>query len=163
MGYTHHWKFRDGIAPVDFENGAEKFANAARLGAELCDKVREMGIKICGGDGHRNPTFSREKVVFNGSAEDGEDYETFSVYPNDGEFDFCKTNERPYNLLVCLMLLAFKHYFGDDFTYGSDGITKEAYENRASNEYWKQIGFEPKGMSEDWELAHKVWGEVVGE
>ena len=163
MGYTQHWKFRDGIAPANFENGVEKFANAAYLGVKLCDKVREMGIKICGGDGYGNPAFSRGKVVFNGSAEDGESYETFSIVPTDGEYDFCKTNEKPYNLLVCLMLIAFKHYFGTDFTYWSDGITKEDYENRANNEYWMRIGFEPKGASKDWELAYKVWGEVVGE
>lgn len=163
MGYTHYWNFRGENAPVNFENGAEKFAKAAHLGVKLCDKVRERGIEICGGDGNGNPAFGRGKVVFNGSAEKGESCETFSVYPNDGVWDFCKTGEKPYDLLVCLMLLAFKHFFGDDFEYRSDGITKEAYENRENNAYWKQIGFVPKGVDKGWATAYEVWEEVKKE
>ncbi len=163
MGYSHYWKFREEKAPVEFENGAEKFANAAYLGVKLCNKVREMGIEICGGDGHFTPAFSKGKVVFNGSADKGEAYETFSVRPDDGMWDFCKTEEKPYDLLVCLMLLAFKHFFKDDFEYTSDGITREAYENRDKNEYWKQIGFVPKGVDKGWAKAYEVWEEVKRE
>lgn len=163
MGYTHHWKFRDDTAPAEFKNGAEKFEKAAYLGVKLCDKVRSRGIEICGGNGYGNPAFSRGKVVFNGSAEKGEDYETFAMEPNDGIYNFCKTEYRPYDLLVCLMLLAFKHFFGEDFIYWSDGITREAYENRESNAYWKKIGFVPKGIDEGWATAYEVWEEVKRE
>ena len=163
MGYSHYWKFKGENAPVDFKDGAEKFTKAANLGARLCDKVREMGIEICGGDGHSTPTFNERKIVFNGCADKGEAYETFSVCSNDGMWDFCKTGEKPYDLLVCLMLLAFKHFFKEDFEYSSDGITREAYENRDKNEYWKQIGFVPKGVDEGWAKAYEVWEEVKKE
>jgi hypothetical protein len=163
MGYTQHWKFRDDIAPAEFENGADKFEKAAHLGVKLCDKVRSLGIEICGGDGYGNPAFSRGKVVFNGSAEKREDYETFAMAPNDGVYNFCKTSEKPYDLLVCLMLLAFKHFFGEDFIYWSDGITKEDYDNRESNTYWKKIGFVPKGVDKGWQKAYEVWEEVKRE
>lgn len=164
MGYTHYWNFREEKAPVEFENGAEKFAKAAFLGVKLCDKVRERGIEICdGAGGPFRPAFSNSKVVFNGCADKGEACETFSVQSNDGSWDFCKTEEKPYDLLVCLMLLAFKHFFGDDFEYRSDGITKEAYENRENNAYWKQIGFVPKGVDKGWATAYEVWEEVKKE
>ena len=163
MGYSHYWKFREEKAPVEFENGAEKFAKAAQIGARLCGKVRSMGIEICGGDGHSTPVFSEGKVVFNGCADKGESYETFSIHSNDGMWDFCKTGEKPYDLLVCLMLLAFKHFFKDNFEYTSDGITREAYENRDKNEYWKQIKFVPKGVDEGWAKAYEVWEEVKRE
>ena len=162
MGYTHHWKFRNGIAPMDFENGAEKFAKAAYLGVKLCDKVRERGIEICGGDGHFAPAFSRGKVVFNGNAEKNEDYETFAITPDDGEYNFCKTEFRPYDLLVCLMLLDFKHFFGEDFIYWSDGVTRESIKDPKNLAYWERIGYTPK-IEEDWETAYEIWEEVERE
>lgn len=163
MGYSHYWKFREEKAPVEFENGAEKFTKAAQIGARLCDKVRSMGIEICGGDGHSTPVFSEGKVVFNGCADKGESCETFSIHSNDGMWDFCKTGEKPYDLLVCLMLLAFKHFFGDDFTYSSDGITKEKLQDAECQAYWKKIGFVPKGVDEGWAKAYEVWEEVKRE
>lgn len=160
MGYTHYWKFNGEKAPVDFKDGAEKFAKAANLGARLCDKVREMGIEICGGDGHSTPTFSEGKIVFNGCADKGEACETFSIHSNDGSWDFCKTEEKPYDLLVCLMLLAFKHFFGEDFTYNSDGINKLKLMDAEYQAYWKKIGFVPNGVDRGWAKAYEVWEEV---
>lgn len=164
MGYTQHWRFRDDIAPAEFENGAEKFAKAAQIGVKLCDKVRSMGIEICdGAGGPFRPAFSSGKIVFNGDASKGEDCETFEMRPNDGGYNFCKTNEQPYDLLVCLMLLAFKHFFGEDFTYRSDGITKEKLQDAEYQAYWKKIGFVPKGVDKTWETAYEVWDEVKKE
>lgn len=163
MGYSHYWKFREEKAPVEFENGAEKFTKAAQIGARLCDKVRSMGIEICGGDGHSTPVFSEGKVVFNGCADKGESCETFSIHSNDGMWDFCKTGEKPYDLLVCLMLLAFKYFFKDDFTYSSDGITKEKLQDAEYQAYWKKIGFVPKGVDKGWAKAYEVWEEVKRE
>ena len=163
MGYTHHWKFRDEIAPENLENGNERFAQAAYLGVKLCDKVRSMGISICdGAGGPFRPAFSRGKVVFNGDASKDENYETFEMRPDDGGYNFCKTEYRPYDLLVCLMLLAFKHFFGDDFIYWSDGVTKEKMVDPEYLAYWKQIGYTPK-IDEGWETAYKVWEEVKAE
>lgn len=149
MGYSHYWRFKGEKAPVEFENGAEKFTKAAQIGARLCDKVRSMGIEICGGDGHSTPVFSEGKVVFNGCADKGESCETFSIHSNDGMWDFCKTGEKPYDLLVCLMLLAFKHFFGDDFEYSSDGFNK--------------VGFGPERVDNGWVKAYEVWREVKKE
>lgn len=163
MGYTHYWKFKNDVAPKDIEGGKEKFAKASAIITKALSKVRGMNIEICNGVGEGLPKISDKLIYFNGSKAKDEDCETFCIDINDGSWDFCKTCHKPYNLLVCLALLAFKWAFGEDFTYTTDGITKEAYENRESNAYWKQIGFAPEGPSEDWAAAYKVWEEVSKE
>ena len=158
MGYTHYWEFKDNIAPKDFKDGENKFARAAELIRKAYNKVTEMGIEIADGMGEGEPTISDTEVYFNGKGD--ESCETFGIQANDGEWKCCKTARRPYGLLVCVSLLAFKETFGDDFSYKSDGITKEAYENRENNKYWKQIGFVPEGPEEEWMEAYKVWEEI---
>ena len=163
MGYTHYWNFKNDVAPKDIEGGKAKFFKAVFMAAKCLKKVEAMGIKVCGGNGEGLPVFKDGYISFNGCREKGENHETFSINTEDGAYNFCKTNEKPYNLLVCLALLAFKWAFGKDFTYKSDGITKEAYENRESNAYWKQIGFVPEGPSKDWVTAYEVWEQVKKE
>ena len=158
MGYTHYWEFKDNIAPKNFKDGENKFARAAELIRKAYNKVTEMGIEIADGRGEGEPTISDTEVYFNGKGD--ESCETFGIQANDGEWNCCKTARRPYDLLVCVSLLAFKEAFGDDFSYKSDGITKEAYENRENNKYWKQIGFVPEGPEEEWMEAYKVWEEI---
>ena len=158
MGYTHYWEFKDNIAPKDFKDGENKFARAAELIRKAYNKVTEMGIEIADGMGEGEPTISDTEVYFNGKGD--ESCETFGIQANDGEWNCCKGARRPYGLLGCVSLLAFKEGFGDDFAYKSDGITKEAYENRENNKYWKQIGFVPEGPEEEWMEAYKVWEEI---
>ena len=158
MAYSHYWEFKGHIAPKDLEDGENKFARAAELIRKAYNKVTEMGIEIADGMGEGEPTISDSEVYFNGKG--SESCETFGIQANDGEWNCCKTARRPYDLLVCVSLLAFKEAFGDDFSYKSDGITKEVYENRVSNEYWNKIGFAPKEPEEEWMEAYKVWEEI---
>ena len=158
MAYSHYWEFKGHIAPKDFKDGENKFARAAELIRKAYNKVTEMGIEIADGRGEGEPTISDTEVYFNGKG--SESCETFGIQANDGEWNCCKTARRPYDLLVCVSLLAFKEAFGDDFSYKSDGITKEVYENRVSNEYWNKIGFAPKEPEEEWMEAYKVWEEI---
>lgn len=159
MAYSHYWEFKGHIAPKDLENGENKFARAAELIRKAYNKVTEMGIEIADGTGEGGePTISDSEIYFNGKGD--ESYETFAIRADDGEWNFCKTARRPYDLLVCVSLLAFKEAFGEDFSYKSDGITKEDYENRESNEHWKKIGFVPEGPEKEWMEAYKVWEEI---
>lgn len=69
---------------------------------------------------------NESQVWFNGDEKKGLDHETFDIkwYPSGGEVnDFCKTARKPYDLLVCVSLLAFKKTFDnpDVFTISSDG------------------------------------------
>ena len=163
MGYTHYWNFKNDTAPKDIEGGADKFFKASAIIAKCVGKVRDMGIEICGGNGEGLPKVSDSLVLFNGSRKKGEQHESFRIDTEDGAYNFCKTARKPYDILVCLSLLAFKWAFGEDFSYKSDGITKEAYEHRAENEYWKSIGYEPKGVEEEWAKAYEVWEQVKAE
>lgn len=161
MGYTHYWNFKNNVAPKDIEGGAKKFKRAAEIIKDCLAEVRKQGVKIASGNGEGEPIINAKEIYFNGKGE--ESYETFYISLNEeGSSNFCKTACMPYDILVCLSLLAFKEVFGEDFEYRSDGITKEAYENRASNEYWKKIGFEPEGPAKGWQAAYDLWEKIMG-
>lgn len=142
MGYTHYWKFKQN--PKDIKNGADKFKKAVdmlKVGIEKLPKkveyeyydYKEGGIKsedvdlvLADGGGTGEPVFNDECVCFNGLYTQGKDFshETCCIQldePENFEFDFCKTAEKPYDVAVCLTLLCFKKAFGSDFTYRSDG------------------------------------------
>lgn len=136
MGYTHYWNFSKVVKDID--NSEKKFAAAVRLFKE---KIKELpqSIRLANGIGEGEPIITPTKLVFNGSAENGEDYETFSITLADDEsessFNFCKTARLPYDAAVCLALLCFKDAYGSDFNYSSDGDIND----------------------EGWELAHQIF------
>jgi hypothetical protein len=125
MGYTHYWRRK----PVLEQEKFAQWAEDVRQLAGMCDK-RE--IAICGGDGTGLGQFGAEIVCFNGDESKNEDYETFSIErtyhpyasydtPENGLYhDFCKTGERPYDLLVTAALLRFRYYFPESLV-SSDG------------------------------------------
>ena len=142
MGYTHYWKFKQN--PKDIKNGADKFKKAVNmLKVGLTKSPKKVDFKyydyknntikdvdvdlvLAGGNGTGEPVFDDECVCFNGlfTPETDFSHETCCIQldePDNFEFDFCKTNEKPYDVAVCLTLLCFKDSFGDDFTYSSDG------------------------------------------
>ena len=143
MGYTHYFNFKK--SPKAIENGADLFKAAvkattdciAQLPKKIPHEVREwnektgeyevsrvgfLPFKLCGWDGNGEPEFTDTQVRFNGDAEMDFDHETCSIgYEDDTEFNFCKTARKPYDVAVCITLLCFKHYFGDNFEYSSDG------------------------------------------
>lgn len=77
------------------------------------------------------PIFSDGIVRFNGIDDDG--HEPFDIprvmqranWQTPDEygrlFDFCKTARKPYDTLVCAVLIAFKYHFGDQVAVSSDG------------------------------------------
>ena len=136
MGYTHNWKFKNGIAPKDIEGGAEKFKQSVALFKECLAECggktkypnwgehrneKEVPMVLRGGAGTGEPIISDTEIYFNGDADTGNNCETFHITINDGEWDFCKTCREPYDTAVCLALLCLKYYFEDDFSYSSDG------------------------------------------
>ena len=136
MGYTHYWRFSKVVKNID--QSEEKFAAAVNLFKE---KIKELpqNIRLANGVGEGEPIITPTKVVFNGSAENGEDYETFAITladdESESEFNFCKTARLPYDAAVCLALLCFKDVYGNDFNYSSDGDIND----------------------EGWELAHQIF------
>ena len=140
MGYTHYWKFKNGVAPKDIENGCEKFKEAVKLFkaclTECNEKTRypnwgensfkeEVPMKLAGGNGYGEPIITDTEVIFNGERKDDNCHETFIICVDRDGWDFCKTARKPYDTAVCLALLSFKEVFGDDFEYTSDGGENE--------------------------------------
>ena len=163
MGYTHYYHFNK--TPRLIENGAEKFANAVNA-AKICidrlpkriyytktfynEATRAFDIKkkssyrlypMCGGNGYGEPVFKPDYICFNGDEEHEQGYETFDIGFSIDFCPYCKTARQPYDVAVCIALLCFKYYFGDDFFLRSDGDIKKGEEGwkrakKITNEYF---------------------------
>jgi len=114
--YTHYWEFKS--KPKNVKDGDKKFKKSVEL---LKKCLKDVSVKLASGNGTGKPVFTDTKVCFNGVGDDS--YETcYLAFDNaDYEFDFCKTARKPYDVVVCLTLLCFKNFFGEDFKYSSDG------------------------------------------
>lgn len=114
MGYSHYWKK---TKQVD-----QKVWNSyAKVCKKLKDCTENIGISIVNHTGNAGtaPIFNRNKIQFNG--ENINSYESFNISINDevGEFSFCKTNRKPYDILVVCCLIAAKLMLG--YRIASDG------------------------------------------
>lgn len=152
MGYSHYFGFKDG-AKID----AERWNRALKLG-EACAKA--SGVEIAGWDGTGEPIFTDSVICFNGKG-DEMSHETFYI-DNSGEtYEFCKTARKPYDIVVCCFLLAFKKVFGKDFVYSSDGITRDALRKKTNKKYWAEHypGWKPT-VEKEWSAAYKLFNKV---
>ena len=126
MGYTHYWTYNPNEI-LDTEELRKRFHAAVFIIKQAHKIIRKE--KLCvirGGLGEGLPMMNESQVWFNGDEKTGMDHETFDIkwFPSGGSAkDFCKTNRKPYDLLVCVSLLAFKFFFDnpDVFTFSSDG------------------------------------------
>ena len=141
MGYTHYFKFRKPISQIDNGNNLFKHAvDATKDCIALLPKripftvynwdsvalksnkvVKRVSLRLGDGLGEHEPIFRNDLIQFNGWAAKGYDHEPFSINVNDTLSDSCKTAQKPYDVAVCIALLCFKFYFGDDFEFRSDG------------------------------------------
>lgn len=117
MGYSHSW-YRKQVLPK------RKFAAASADCRRIAEYLsREKGIAIAFEmDKPSPPIFDSSVIRFNGLGEEG--CETFLV-PQDDEISnfgsFCKTNHRPYDIIVCSCLIVLNHHLGRKFTVSSEG------------------------------------------
>lgn len=153
MGYTHYFGFKSG-AKID----AERWNKSLELG-KACAKA--SGVEIAGFDGTGEPEFTDKCISFNGKG-DEQSYETFYL-EREGRYthEYCKTERKPYDIVVCCFLLAFKKVFGKDFDYTSDGITREALLEEKNKKYWAEHcpNFVPK-VEKEWDAAYKLFNNV---
>lgn len=139
MGYTNYWTPK--YIP-DPEFNQQFWVDAA----SLLDIVLGKGIKLATWDGETQINSSSDilnsrdissdwisKISFNGfyDKESGKDesHESF-VLSFDGEWNFCKTAEKPYDLAVKLMLMLADKY----------GYLKEYKDYEESNINWSFDG-----------------------
>ncbi len=112
MGYTHYWELKEGITP-------ETFANWTEGVKAIVECAIDAGIALGDGNGVDAPVIDENLVCFNGVGENG--HETFGIALGDTEYDFCKTNQKPYDAVVTASLIYAKQIFGDDIKIKSDG------------------------------------------
>lgn len=109
---------------------------------------------IRGGLGKGLPKFLQDQIWFNGDESTGLDHETFYLTWNNMDSEgkdnwgFCKTARKPYDVLVCMSLLALENAFQDPkvFSYSSDGDEPE----------WQRAKYLYKWIISSWASTQKI-------
>jgi len=117
MGYTHYWNLTK--KPSNFKEGMMN----VQLDIQQILRVKPNDIVLRGGDGSGSPDFTNEFICFNGDGSKGLDHETF-YFDGVTDFTFCKTNHKPYDLIVCLILISLKNHI-EGFDFSTDGDKTE--------------------------------------
>ena len=121
-GYTHYYPYNRGFTQEEWDKIVKE---AKRLFAA----AKAKGISIKGGNGSGSPIANDQEIIFNGDASkkegewpNGEDHETFALTPeNPGDFQFCKTAQKPYDAVVVSLLAFIKQIAKDALKISSDG------------------------------------------
>ena len=100
MGYTNYWIRTE--KPI-----TQGFVDAVK---SIVSEANKMGISIRDGYGENKPIVTLDEVNFNGNAEKGLDHENFLLTNAESKkgFNFCKTEEKPYDWVVKKVLAAAK-------------------------------------------------------
>jgi hypothetical protein len=106
MGFTRYWEFNS----LD----TDKFKDFSTMCQII---VESMDIPV------EDVTINERQVRFNGVEEDG--HETFVFSIDKTGFNFCKTNTKPYDELVCGCLHIAKLLFGENIRVNQDCETED--------------------------------------
>ena len=126
MGYTHYFGFTE--KPNLNQRGRVEY-ELITLMSNLPETTDTAGgyfskykLNLAGGNGTGKPIINNKKIFFNGLTEGKKDlsHETFSIIYDKPKSDFCKTNRKPYDFMVCLTLISLKNNI-PDFYFDSDG------------------------------------------
>jgi hypothetical protein len=137
MGYTHYWTYKPSKIK-DTEELRKKFKMASEIVKKAHNLIKknpsihqgqaggyydDAPCRIRGGLGRGTPIINESGVWFNGDEKTEMSHETFRILWDKEGRDFCKTARKPYDLLVCVSLLAMKHAFNNSnvFRFSSDG------------------------------------------
>lgn len=114
MGYTHYFKQSKPVADKQWE----AFEKDAKMLIEHAPKY--LGIVLTSNDSN-GVIINAERINMNGDSERGLDHETFYMEKDYKDFNFCKTNHKPYDLIVCSLLLLANEHMPNHHDIGSDG------------------------------------------
>jgi len=121
MGYTHYWDFVDNCSLYDFSTAI----------ADCTKIIKASPVPLGNWDGEGEPTLTEyastvKEVHFNGSKDDS--HEDFKVslqsFRNKGNW-FCKTAQKPYDIVVVACLCVLEDRLGKNFQARSDGAPHE--------------------------------------
>jgi hypothetical protein len=115
MGYTHYWTPTKPLTSTSFA----RIKAAAEQIVAIAQSELEIGI----GDGHgykdTKPDFGEAHFALNGLGDDA--HETFYIQGDVNGFTFCKTAQKPYDVVVTAILSLCEHYTDGTFGVSSDG------------------------------------------
>lgn len=114
MGYTHYFRQNEQVSQEqwnEFQKDAEVLITFAQT---------DLGIVLISND-KNGVIINNERINLNGDESKGLDHETFYLSQDDGSFNFCKTAYKPYDLVVCSLLLLADHYMRGCYEISSDG------------------------------------------
>jgi len=120
MGYTHYWRFGPYIAEADYMTA---LMECRRL-------ISESPVPLGNWEGKAGPLL-RDGFTFNGKGDDA--YETFSMKAEpDRDNWFCKTERRPYDVVVAACLCVLEDRLGPRAIHvTSDGDPHEWEDGKA--------------------------------
>ncbi|KAH8743450.1 hypothetical protein F5883DRAFT_592977 [Diaporthe sp. PMI_573] len=106
MGYSHYWVIED---PGDMEKAMTKLINDCRKIIEQASIDSECNLDT--------PDF-KDRIELNGLGDDGREPFQFTYHDSEGQ---CKTDRKPYDVVVCAILLRAKHLAPNAINIRSDG------------------------------------------
>jgi hypothetical protein len=118
MGYTHYYTPK--VPKIFYDDKWNKFLDETK---EIIKEGGKLGIVIRDGIGKGKPYITDTVVSINGDGSKGEDHETLYIEKNNTNWAFCKTARKPYDTVVCAVLLSAKQNLG--FELSSDGNEDE--------------------------------------
>lgn len=123
MGYSHYFTFK-AVKRGTTKQVNANFAKAVQACQALVytyNKTRTDETRLAGYTAHTKPG-AYGGLKFNGT--DNLSHEDFIIrehYKENVGFNFCKTNQKPYDEVVTACLCILKHYLGDNIDVDSDG------------------------------------------
>lgn len=133
MGYTHYWDRKADLSSgwADFLKDVKTFI--ANLPYHIQTETGYQQLILAGPHGTGKPVFTSVKIAFNGKGDQA--FETFDFprklplserspsrdMPEGYFFSFCKTEYRPYDIVVTGVLLLARKHFRDRVKIASDG------------------------------------------
>ena len=148
MGYSHYIYRKSDFSQKQWENVClETFQILDHCKGKRIALAYEYDSPESG-----NPEVTPDHIRFNGWKDEG--HETFLITREKPEnpsydpkakesFDFCKTNRKPYDLAVCLVMLSMKRHAPRSVRIGSDGDWDNEW-LEARLVYKDLFGVEPK-------------------
>lgn len=129
MGYTHYWEFKK-----PKKGTADKTEKTYQTAIKECAKIVKAYYAVNGGlsgfTAH-TPIGKYGGLQVNGKGDDA--HEEFSLREHyrqnfecdDCRFPFCKTAQKPYDIVVVACLIVLKHRLKDLIEVESDGYTDD--------------------------------------
>lgn len=125
MGYTHYYTQNRILTDREWQDLTIIFhhmlnhlpAHSQSAGGYFAD----YPLTIHDGYGTGQPEVNGRSLVFNGDDSNDMAHETFYINRNGRGFHFCKTARKPYDLIVCAVLLVLCEVAPAAFDMSSDG------------------------------------------